>query len=124
MAHPADFSDAHSRHWEDAELLYDDQRWANADQLYGFSAECGLKAVMQSQGMPVDAAGTPTEDQHRKHVQELWQTCETFLQGRLAPQYLRLLPGNAPFADWSHHDPYAHQRHFEEANVDGCGSFS
>ena len=117
MAHPPDFSDAHRRHWEDAELLFANSRWANADQLYGFSAECGLKAVMQSQGMPVEATGTPVEDEHRKHVQELWQTCKAFLQGRLSPQYLRLLPVGAPFADWSHHDRYAHRRHFNRGNV-------
>ena len=57
MIHPADFVDAHRRHWEDAELLFDHQRWANADQLYGLSAECGLKAVMQILGMPVDDQG-------------------------------------------------------------------
>ncbi|MDE0002871.1 MAG: hypothetical protein OXQ29_09265 [Rhodospirillaceae bacterium] len=41
MPHPADFLDAHRRHWCDAELLFNDSRWANADQMYGFSAECG-----------------------------------------------------------------------------------
>lgn len=44
MAHPADFPDAHARHWQDAERLAQAGRWANADQLYGYSAECGLKA--------------------------------------------------------------------------------
>ena len=43
MAYPADFSDAHVRHWRDAELLYAARCWGNADQLYGFSAECGLR---------------------------------------------------------------------------------
>ena len=47
MPYDTDFADAHRRHWEDAELLHDHGRWANADQLYGFSAECGLKAVMR-----------------------------------------------------------------------------
>ena len=45
VTHSADFSNAHNRHWQDAELLFCDRRWANADHLYGFSAECGLKAV-------------------------------------------------------------------------------
>ena len=35
------FLDAHNRHWKDAELLFCRARLANADQLYGFSAECG-----------------------------------------------------------------------------------
>ena len=42
----ADFLDAHQRHWDDAEHLLQAQRWANADHLYGFAAECGLKAVV------------------------------------------------------------------------------
>ena len=51
MPLPADFKDAHSRHWVDAELLFGKSRWANADHLYGFSVECGLKAVMAKLGM-------------------------------------------------------------------------
>ena len=47
MPYPANFVDAHHRHWEDAQLLFRNHRWANADQLYGLCAECGLKAVMR-----------------------------------------------------------------------------
>ncbi|MGI6300526.1 MAG: hypothetical protein ACOX52_05630 [Verrucomicrobiota bacterium] len=49
-----DFLDAHHRHWEDAELLKKRGRWANADHLYGLSAECGLKRLMQAFGMEID----------------------------------------------------------------------
>ena len=62
MPHPADFLDAHRRHWCDAELLFNDSRWANADQMYGFSAECGLKAVMKGLGMQVDPVGIPVDE--------------------------------------------------------------
>ena len=41
-----DFLDAHKRHWADAELLYNEDRWANADHLYGMAAECGLKRLI------------------------------------------------------------------------------
>ena len=52
----------------DFQLLFGDSRWANADQMYGFSAECGLKAVMKKLGMQVDVTtGTPAQDAHRKH---------------------------------------------------------
>ena len=67
MASPADFGDAHSRHREDAELLFREQRWANADHLYGLSAECGLnsrwikrpawESVLEEMGNPVVRAG-------------------------------------------------------------------
>ncbi len=64
MPHPADFLDAHHRHRADAELLFEHDRWANADRLYGFSAECSLKAVMTTLGMPVGglAAGASLID--------------------------------------------------------------
>ena len=71
MPRPADFADAHRRHLEDAELLFDRERWAKADHLYGLSAECGLKAVMRSLGMPVDAVGMPREREHRQHMPDL-----------------------------------------------------
>ena len=61
MPRPADFAGAHHRHLEDAALLFDRERWAAADHLYDLSAECGLKAVTRSLGMPVDAVGTPHE---------------------------------------------------------------
>ena len=83
MPRPADFLDAHRRHWGDAELLFAQSRRANADQMYGFSAECGLKAVMKKLGMQVDAAtGKPAEDEHRKHVQDLWPIFLMFATGR------------------------------------------
>ena len=59
MIHSADYTDAHRRHWSDAQLLFRHARWANADQLYGFSAECGLRAVMRALGMPVETTGMP-----------------------------------------------------------------
>lgn len=46
-----DFMDAHHRHWEDAELLFNASRWANADHHYGMVAECGLKRLMIVFGM-------------------------------------------------------------------------
>ena len=110
MPHPADFIDAHHRHWADAELLFDHDRWANADHLYGFSAECGLKAVMQGCGMRVDpTTGIPDEPRHRKHVQKIWPIFRSFVETREDSEYLDRLPAGEPFADWSHHDRYAHR---------------
>lgn len=101
MAQAADYGDAHLRHWEDAELLFNDDRWANADQLYGFSAECGLKALMRALGgMPVDATGKPTSTKHLKHIREFGQYSRRSLTGRSAhatspcsPMELRLMTG-------------------------------
>ncbi len=60
MPYPADFVDSHRQHWTDAELLYRNDRWLNADQLYGLCAECGLKAIMRRSGMLVGRLGIPS----------------------------------------------------------------
>lgn len=117
MPYDTDFADAHRRHWEDAELLHDHGRWANADQLYGFSAECGLKAVMRILGMDTDEIGRPEAPVHRKHVQFLWPEFISFAEEKGGARYLGLLPHDAPFQDWSHNDRYANRGHFSEAGT-------
>lgn len=117
MKYPADFADAHRRHLEDAEMLFGHARWANADQLYGFSVECGLKAVMCLLRMPVDDEGTPRKSKHRKHVGALWSEFVTFATDRDGAQYLALLPDGEPFADWSEQNRYASRQHFHKAEV-------
>ncbi|MDE2782466.1 MAG: SAM-dependent methyltransferase [Gemmatimonadota bacterium] len=107
MTLPADFATAHRRHWKDAELLFAEARLGNADHLYGFSAECGLKAVMLGLGMSVDASGKPTRRKHAQHVPDLWPVFETFVEARGASRRLRDLPSGSPFGDWSHHDRYS-----------------
>lgn len=113
MTFPADFADAHQRHWGDAELLATNGRWANADQLYGFSAECGMKAVMVALGMPIGPSGTP-DRQYRKHIQDLWALFCTFVSGRNGGRYLGVLPSTSPFVDWSQDNRYAGGNHFSE----------
>ena len=117
MTYPTDFEDAHLRHWEDAELLFAHERWANADQLYAFSAECGLKVVMQALGMKIDPAGRPEMREHRQHVQDLWPVFRTFVAGRHGEWYLLQLPDGEPFRDWSHHDRYASRGHYSKPAV-------
>ena len=118
MPHPADFVDAHERHWGDANSLFDQGRWANADLLYDYSAECGLKAVMLSLGMRVDPQGSPVTTAHRNHVQFLWPEFKSFVAGQIGKGLLRRLPAGEPFADWSHHDRYAHHEHCDRAAAD------
>ena len=94
---PVNFVDPHVRHWKDAEILLGCCRLANADQLYGFSAECGLKAVMAVLGKRL----------LRRHVHELWPEFKRSVRGRAAGRFRRQLPPGSPFVDWSHHDRYA-----------------
>ena len=113
----ADFLDSHHRHWEDADLLFRYSRLASADQLFGYSTECGLKAVMKQLGMPVDKAGRPQSAKYRKHVDGLWQVFKSFAHRSGGRWYLSKLPSGQPFGDWSSNDRYANRVHFGENRV-------
>jgi hypothetical protein len=96
----ADFRDAARRHLDDAELLLNDGRIPNADQLFGLSAECSLKAVMVALGMATDSAGTPKDRGHKVHMPDQWAAFQSFASGRLASRYLEPLDTQNPFVDW------------------------
>jgi hypothetical protein len=110
---PPDYLDAMERHWLDAEDLFDrtDPRLANADQLYGLSAECGLKALMMKWGMTLNSNNLPTDGRDRKHADLIWDRYATYRQGLFTT--LALPPTN-PFDDWSIHHRYAHQSYFQK----------
>ncbi len=107
VSRPADYVDAHARHWRDGELLYAKGHWANASQLHGFSAECGIKAAMVHLGMPVSPQGRPVQPGHRRHAREIWPVFHSFAAGRRGARFLGRLPSNNPFHDWSIDDRYA-----------------
>ena len=118
MVHSADFANAHDRHWRDAELLFQAGRWANADQLYGLSAECVLKAVMVADGLPIKRDGSPEDQKYRTHVDTLWGIFRAFVQGRPTGQLLHHLPQPNPFTSWSIGNRYANDVHFNRQSVD------
>uniref|UniRef100_A0A7C4RRM4 SAM-dependent methyltransferase n=1 Tax=Desulfatirhabdium butyrativorans TaxID=340467 RepID=A0A7C4RRM4_9BACT len=98
---PTDFRDAAVRHFEDAEYLDVGDRMANADHLFGLSAECALKAVMQGLGMVLRPDGAPDQKQHRVHINRLWGEFITFSQLRSGAKYASCIdPMNNPFSDW------------------------
>ncbi|MFH0825546.1 MAG: SAM-dependent methyltransferase [Pseudomonadota bacterium] len=107
----SDFLDAHERHWEDAGSLLEDQRYANADHLYGMAAECGLKRLMFAFGMPQAKDGGP-EGEYRLHVNELWSRYEAYRSGRPAGAGYAL-PTLNPFRDWNASQRYAHRGCFK-----------
>lgn len=111
----ADFADAHARHWEDAEILYGQRRLANADHLYGLSAECGLKAIMVTFGLKQDAHGSPHERSYRKHIDALWARYTAFIQSRSAIEFV--LPTTNPFDDWRIDSRYSHRSAIPESAV-------
>ena len=117
----ADFFDAHGRHWEDAELLFERKRWANADHLYGLAAECGLKRLMVAFGMKTDVTtGSPKAREDKVHMgpsngQDLWSHYGSYCQGRWATVYA--LPAQNPFDNWNVDQRYAHNAEFSQAIV-------
>lgn len=110
-----DFLDSHKRHWRDAELLFQQQRWANADHLYGFSAECGLKALMIEFGMQ-HTDSYPDKRDDRTHIDKIWNRYSTYQTGHTkGPGFA--LPATAPFSNWEASDRYAHQNQFNQQDT-------
>jgi hypothetical protein len=109
----SDFLDAHQRHFDDAELLFEDQRWPNADHLYGLASECGLKRLMVAFGMVISAQGDPTKNEDRKHINELWLHYGSYQSGHLG----YTLPHQNPFHNWHVAQRYAAKSQFDEQQV-------
>ena len=106
MTAPAEeFAAAHRRHWEDAEFLFGDSRWPNADQLYGLSAECGLKTIIESLDVPI----RPGSD-YWSHVNELWPKFHTLVKDRNEMQYVM---ADDPFSNWLIGDRYTDGSHID-----------
>lgn len=106
-----DFFDAHKRHWEDAQLLEGSGRFANADQLYGVSAECGLKRLMIIFGMEPDV---PVAD--RVHADKVWDRFESYRSGHHQGANYPI-PTENPFLDWNVNQRYAHRSNFDSARL-------
>ena len=114
----ADFLDASQRHWDDAERLFQAQRWANADQLYGIAAECGLKCLMRAFGMEVNSKnGSPTKELDRVHANKISARFESYRSGAEATGYVLSTPG--AFDNWDISDRYAHQSNFDKSRAKG-----
>lgn len=113
----ADFLDAHERHWDDAERLFNAERYANAGHLYGMAAECGLKRLMVKFGMTVNpATGDPTNKNDWKHANNIWTRFESYRNGKVEGIDYEL-PIPNPFDNWEVSDRYAHQSNFDQAGV-------
>lgn len=103
------FHGAALRHCADTELLQANQRIANAGHLYGFVAECGLKALLVACGLPTEMDGDISKagrkgTDFRWHVDELAgqiNMIHSFLDGRTMAGYLVHIPDIANFCNWS-----------------------
>ncbi len=98
------------RHFYDAGVLLTSARLGNAGQLFGFAAECGVKAILVACQAPTDSDGSIDKPVGAKgkgfkvHMPELKNAVRDFAQlipdGRTATTYLSTMPSLTLFADW------------------------
>jgi hypothetical protein len=100
-----DFGQAARCHWDDAVLLHEGARLRNADQLYGLSAECALKAILVDGGLAktTSAGDIERSDAAKTHISRLWGE----FQARMERRSSRLPLGDNPFGDWEVAQRYA-----------------
>lgn len=88
------------RHYRDGEVLRESRRIANADQLFGFAAECAIKSALVS--LPGRTDRSALAGSHHKHVDQLWDRVRLQSIQRRCPRLVAVLRGLPQvFADWS-----------------------
>lgn len=118
-----DFPSAAKRHWHDAVLLETSGRSGNAGQLYGFSAECGIKSMLIGLGYPCEQDGSPKKKKNlpsgapefRKHIHEFVAVIgdiQIYAAGRNGAKYTAMIPNITYFIDWN-----TDHRYWAEANI-------
>ena len=100
------YAQAARRHMVDAEALRGSNRLANAGQLYGFVAECGLKALLVACGVQADpSGGIPQGHKLRQHMPNLHGRIAVagslIPNGSLASQFITSMSHTSKFSDWS-----------------------
>ncbi len=98
------FKDAAIRHFSDADYLFAANRKPNAGQLYGFCAECGIKALLILFGLPIEknSGDLLTKSQFKMHINGLIANLYSFVPSdRTYFSYLGMIPGITMFRDWS-----------------------
>lgn len=106
---PEVFDEAALRHYHDAELLIEQSRLANADQLYGFAAECAIKLAWSSRN---------SECPHT-HINELWDKIPLQKLQKLYPALLSILKQPNPFVNWSVSQRYESDQIVNVQTVEG-----
>jgi hypothetical protein len=99
------YASAAARHWSDAEHLFGASRNDNADQLFGFAAECALKAALFAALSPGTGGELPKG--YYVHIDELWDKVSSTSLRKRYPTVHALLKLPNPFSDWSTHQRYA-----------------
>lgn len=105
------YTEAARRHFKDAVILLSGSRQANAGQLFGLAAECGLKAVVVACGVPTDSEGSVQKlpgipgKGFRDHLPYLHNTATVsgglVPDGRFSNRYMAMMPNLGAFLDWA-----------------------
>ncbi|MCX2733540.1 hypothetical protein OOZ19_25135 [Saccharopolyspora sp. NFXS83] len=125
MLEPPDttrFADAADRHYRDAQLLREEQRFANADHLAGVAAECALKAILVGHLGGVVRRGRPTHPQHSDsrygHLPGLWRELGLISSGRTGSTFHQVITGTNPFLRWDVAERYSDGSHIDARRAD------
>jgi hypothetical protein len=145
MASQDNFQVAAHRHFQDAEYLITGNRLANAGQLFGLAAECGIKAVLV-EGLGHQNPGVHLTEGRRNRASLLdqanlqWLDDLSNIQGRVSAGYLAYICNIGKFANWSVEQRYWNDvalpdslsdwqlaatevmRMLQQAQMDGIGS--
>ncbi|HRD91908.1 MAG TPA: hypothetical protein PLR37_16470 [Candidatus Accumulibacter phosphatis] len=97
-----DYAGCARRHFKDADKLHQSGGHANAGQLYGFSVECGLKALLIQSGTPADAEGGIAGEfkEHMPRLAQMIAAMTTLPDGRSASALLAAVPHLGKMRDW------------------------
>lgn len=98
------YTNAARRHFDDANSLQQAGRLGNAGQLYGYAAECGVKALMVSCGASVDGAGSvlaPLRLHFPKLRNNVQANLGAWVNGRGAAACFAALPSLGKLNDWN-----------------------
>ena len=117
MGNEVNYAAAARRHLNDGRLLLGQGRRANAGQLFGFSVECGIKALLLACGVARGADGGVVENNKlRTHLPVLTtrvSTCGHLIpDGPKANSYMAMLTGMQDLNDWK-----VDHRYWDEAVI-------
>ena len=91
-------------------------RIPNAGHLFGFAAECGIKALLVSHGLSTDPrTGDLVETgsyKYKTHVNVLINNVQTFSGGPVYSKYVGMMPNLKAFSNWD-----TSYRYYDELSI-------
>lgn len=108
---PESYSEAASRHFEDASHLAAKERWDGAGYLIGYAVECAIKSAI--------GAARPIVAEDRKHLPKLIDRAKKSPRGRRQQSVLTLLEKTGFMEGWDIEMRYWADRSINEERYKG-----